>query len=41
MSLLGHPGTLQWTQGEQGLAVTFPDKAPSEHAVALKIEGVL
>lgn len=41
VSLLGHPGTLQWTQGEQGLAITLPDKAPSEHAVALKIEGLL
>ncbi len=40
VSLLGHQGKLQWTQDEQGLTVQLPEKAPSEHAVTLKIKGV-
>jgi alpha-L-fucosidase len=41
VSLLGHGGTLPWSQTAQGLAVRLPEQLPSEHAVALKIAGVL
>lgn len=41
VSLLGASGPLQWTQNEQRLVVRLPDEAPSEHAVALRIRGVL
>lgn len=40
VTLLGHTGPLQWTQDETGLKVTLP-AAPSEHAIALRITGVL
>ncbi|MEO7597355.1 MAG: alpha-L-fucosidase [Opitutus sp.] len=40
VTLLGHTGKLTWTQDDAGLHVDLPDKAPSEHAVALKILGV-
>jgi alpha-L-fucosidase len=40
VSLLGYDGKLPWTQDEQGLTVKMPDKAPSEHAVALRIKGI-
>lgn len=40
VTLLGHTGPLQWSQDETGLKVTLP-AAPSEHAIALKITGVL
>jgi alpha-L-fucosidase len=40
VSLLGFDGKLSFTQDEQGLAVNLPDKAPSQHAVTLKIQGV-
>jgi hypothetical protein len=40
VSLLGFDGNLTFTQDEQGLSVTLPEKAPSEHAVTLKIQGV-
>lgn len=40
VSLLGYKGKLQWTQDEQGLTVQLPEKAPSEHAVTLKIKGI-
>jgi alpha-L-fucosidase len=39
VSLLGYEGKLQWAQDEQGLTVQLPGKAPSEHAVTLKIRG--
>jgi alpha-L-fucosidase len=40
VSLLGHPDRPEWAQTEQGLAVTLPERLPSDIAVALKIEGV-
>ena len=40
VSLLGYPGKLEWTQDEQGLAVKLPDKLPSEHSIALRIQGI-
>jgi len=40
VSLLGFDGLLTFTQDEQGLSVNLPQKAPSEHAVTLKIQGV-
>jgi alpha-L-fucosidase len=40
VSLLGYKGKLQWMQDEQGLTVQLPEKAPSEHAVTLKIKGI-
>jgi hypothetical protein len=39
--LLGYAGKLTWSQDEAGLRVELPDAAPSEHAVALKITGVI
>ena len=41
VSLLGYKGKLEWSQDEQGLTVKMPDKPPSDHAVALKIKGIL
>lgn len=41
VSLLGYPEKLQWTQDELGLRVQLPANAPSEHAVTLKIPGVV
>jgi alpha-L-fucosidase len=41
VSLLGNGGELQWSQNEQGLTVRLPDRAPSEHAVALRIAGIV
>jgi alpha-L-fucosidase len=41
VSLVGHDGTLSWSQDAQGLAVTLPDKPPSKYAVALRIKGVV
>jgi alpha-L-fucosidase len=41
VSLLGYAGGLQWTQNEQGLTIRLPDRAPSEHAVAVRITGIL
>jgi alpha-L-fucosidase len=40
VSLLGYGGKVTWTQDEQGLSVTLPDRPPSQHAVTLKIRGV-
>ena len=40
VSLLGYDGKVSWTQDAQGLSVNLPEKAPSEYAVALKIQGV-
>jgi alpha-L-fucosidase len=40
ISLLGYGGKLTWTQDEQGLSVNLPEKAPSQHAVTLKIHGL-
>jgi alpha-L-fucosidase len=41
VTLLGQGGQLAWTQTEQGLAVQLPEQLPSEHAIALRIEGVV
>ena len=44
VSLLGYRGKLEWSQEEQGLVVKLPGKlpgkAPSEHAIGLRIKGV-
>jgi len=40
VSLLGYDGRLEWSQGEQGLTVKLPEKAPSDYAVTLKIDGI-
>ena len=36
--MLGHQGTLQFSQNEEGLKVTFPSEKPCEFAYSLKIE---
>jgi alpha-L-fucosidase len=41
VSLLGYGGKLEWSRNEQGLMVMLPEKLPSEHAIALRIKGVL
>ena len=41
VTLLGQGGELAWSQTEQGLSVKLPEQLPSEHAIALKIAGVL
>jgi alpha-L-fucosidase len=40
VSLLGHGGRLTFTHDAQGLSVNLPEKAPSQHAITLKIDGV-
>ena len=40
MALLGYKGALLWVQDETGLRVQFPDVAPSDPVVALRITGV-
>lgn len=37
VTLLGHDGTLEWTQIPAGLVVTMPDERPCHHAYAVKI----
>ncbi len=41
VTLLGQGGELTWTQTEQGLTVRIPEQLPSEHAITLKIAGVV
>ena len=41
VSLLGYHCKLKWSQNEQGLTVILPEKTPSNHALALRIKGVL
>jgi alpha-L-fucosidase len=41
VSLLGYGGKLEWSQTTDGLAVKLPEKAPGEHAVTLRIKGLL
>jgi alpha-L-fucosidase len=41
VSLLGASAAVEWTQGADGLAVTLPPTPTSEHAVALRIRGVI
>ncbi len=40
VELLGHPGPLGWSLGDEGLTVELPDEPPGRHAIALKIEGL-
>lgn len=40
VSLLGHTGTLAWTQGADGLVVTMPATPPRGPAFVLKIAGL-
>ena len=37
VELLGHSGSMRWSQTPEGLRVPMPPVAPSNHAVALKI----
>ena len=37
--LLGHRGALPWEQTDAGLAVTMPEKRPSDRVFALRITG--
>jgi alpha-L-fucosidase len=41
VTLLGPANRLVWSQTEQGLTVKLPEKLPSEHAIGLKISGVV
>jgi len=41
VSLLGYGGKLDWSQTAEGLVVKLPEQLPSEHAIALKIAGVV
>jgi alpha-L-fucosidase len=40
VELLGHAGTLPFTQDVEGLKVTFPAEKPCDYAYALKITGL-
>ena len=40
VTLLGHRGSLDWKQDENGLTVKVPPQPPCEHAFALKISGL-
>jgi len=40
VELLGHAGTLEFTQAAEGLKVTFPEKQPCDYCYALKISGL-
>jgi len=40
VSLLGHSGTLQFTQDEQGLKIRMPSARPCDYAYALRITGL-
>lgn len=41
VSLLGHRGKLEWSQDERGLIVKLPDESLGEHAIGLRIKGVV
>jgi alpha-L-fucosidase len=41
VSLLGATGRLEWTQDATGLMVRLPATPPSEHAIALRLRGVV
>ena len=41
VALFGHGGKLEWSQTAEGLAVKLPDQLPSEHAITLRIKGVI
>jgi alpha-L-fucosidase len=40
VALLGYKGDLKWTLDGEGLSVSLPDRAPSQHAFTLRIQGV-
>ncbi len=40
ITLLGHPGRLQWKQDKMGLTITMPDQPPCDFAYAFKITGL-
>jgi alpha-L-fucosidase len=40
VELLGHKGTLEFTQNAQGFTVTMPSEQPCQYAFALKISGL-
>ena len=40
VELLGHPGTLKFTQDAEGLKVTFPLEKPCDYVYSLKITGL-
>jgi alpha-L-fucosidase len=40
VSLLGYSGKLAFSQDAQGLSVSLPAQAPSQHTVTLRIQGV-
>ena len=37
VTLLGHPGKLDWRQTETGLIIMLPEKKPCDHAFTFKI----
>jgi alpha-L-fucosidase len=39
VSLLGHEGSLTWSQTDDGLEVTMPSEPPCDYAYALKINA--
>ncbi len=41
VSLIGYNERIDWKQTEDGLHVTLPAQAPSDHAVVLKIDGII
>jgi alpha-L-fucosidase len=40
VTLLGHPGKLEWSRTESGLTIKLPARKPCDHAYAVKIEGL-
>ena len=40
VALLGYQGDVKWTLDDRGLSVNLPDRAPSQHAFTLRIQGV-
>jgi alpha-L-fucosidase len=41
VELLGHDGTLTWSQDQAGLTIAVPDPLPTKHAVAFRIRGAV
>jgi alpha-L-fucosidase len=41
VELVGHDGTIEWTQDASGLTVSVPEELPSRHAVAFRIRGAI
>ena len=40
INLLGHKGSLEFSQDEAGLHITMPADKPCDHAFALEISGL-